>query len=268
MENIIKNEKNGISYLQFKKLLEFPELKHMYVLKNDNLSFKRKDETQNAMQELKENYEKVCSLENLNYKNVIRPTQKHTDCIKCVYKKQNEGPDMYIPEYEDVDGLLTNKKGLVLSTTNADCNLILLYDTKQKVIGNIHAGWKGTFKKIALKAVKKMEDEYGSNPKDIIACLAPSLRKCCFEVHSDVEKPCREIFEYTNRISDIITKEGGDTYFIDTVLINKLLLQEAGLQEKNIIDSGICSKCNSNEVHSRRAEGPNYGVGTLLVSLN
>lgn len=266
MENMVKKEKDGISYLQFKKILQFQEITHMYVLKN-NLSFKRKDETEESICELKENYKKVCNLENMNYKNVIRPTQTHSDCIKCVYQKKSEGPDIYLPEYEEVDGLLTDKKNLVLSTTNADCNLILLYDTNRKVIGNIHAGWKGTFKKIALKAVKKMQEEYGTNPEDLIACLAPSLRKCCFEVHSDVERPCREIFEYTNRISDIISKGKEDTYYIDTVLINKLLLKEAGIKEENIIDSNICSMCNSSEIHSRRAEGENYGVGTLLVSL-
>lgn len=260
-EFIIQKNKNGISYLQFKKLLEYPELKHMYVLKNGNMNFKKVEN----IESLEKTYEKVCTLEGMNYKNVIRPTQNHTDEIKCVYKKIGEGPDLYLPEYENVDGLLTDKSGFVLSTTNADCNLILLYDTKHKVIGNIHSGWKGTFKKIVLKAVQKMQKEYNSNPQDIIAALAPSIGKCCFEVDEDVAKPCAELFGYTNKLEEIITKKK-DKYHIDTVLINKLLLEEAGLKKENIIASNICSKCHSEEVHSRRAEGPNYGVGTLLVS--
>ena len=257
-EFVIQKQKNGCFYLQFKKLLEYPELKHMYVLKNGDMNFKKVD----SIEKLEQTYEKVCALENMNYKNVVRPTQTHTDRVKCVYQKLGERPDLYLPEYENVDVLLTNKADFVLSTTNADCNLILLYDTKNKVIGNIHSGWKGTFKKIALKAVEKMRSEYGSKPEDIIACLAPSIGKCCFEVDEDVAKPCMEIFDYQG----IITKEA-NKYHIDTVLINKLLLEEAGLKKENIIASNICSKCHADEVHSRRAEGPEYGVGTLLVSM-
>ena len=50
-----------------------------------------------------------------------------------------------------------------------------------------------------------------------------------------------------------------------TILINKLLLKEAGVLENNIFDSGICSVCNSKKVHSRRSDGENFGLGTTIV---
>lgn len=266
-ETTICKEKNGIFYLQFKRLMEYTELIHMYVLKNKDMNFKREDQSKESIKKLEQEYETVCHLEQMNVKDIIRPTQNHTDVVKCVYKKYSNSAELYLPEYQNVDGLLTNQKNFVLSTTNADCNLILLYDIKNKVIGNVHSGWKGTFKKIVQKAVEKMQEEYQSKPENIIACMAPSIHKCCFEVNKDVEEPCREIFKKTGRITDIIVKGKEDKYYIDTVLINKLLLEEVGLKPENIIDSGICSKCSSKYVHSRRAEGKNYGVGTLLVSL-
>ena len=51
---------------------------------------------------------------------------------------------------------------------------------------------------------------------------------------------------------------------IDTVLINKILLQRIGLLEENIIDSGLCSVCNKEQIHSFRVEKEGYGVETAM----
>lgn len=268
-ENVIQQEKNGIEYLQFRKLLEYPELKHMYVLKNTNMNFALENGNK---EKLCDNYRRVCELEEIDLRNIVKCSQAHTDKIKCICKKvlQNQ-PDMYIPELNNIDGLITNKKNIVLSTTNADCILLIMYDTKNKVIANIHSGWRGTFQKIAQKAVKKMQIEYGTKPKDIICCMSPSIAKCCFEVEEDVKNKCEEIFSNTGRIQEIILdggyKNGAKKYYIDTILINKIMLEEIGLQPTNIISSDICSLCNHEQIHSKRAEGENYGTSTMLITL-
>ena len=61
--------------------------------------------------------------------------------------------------------------------------------------------------------------------------------------------------------------EKGIQYKIDAVLINKLILKENGILDKNIIDSEICTVCNSNDFHSRRVEGVDYEVNTGLMML-
>lgn len=268
-ENIIHKLKNGIEYLQFRRLLEFPEIKHMYVLKNENMTFELKD---NNKQKLINTYKKVCDLENMDYTCVVKPHQMHTDQVKYIYEKilVNE-PDICIEELNYTDGLITNQKNIVLSTTNADCILLIMYDIKNKVIANIHSGWKGTFQKIAYKTVQKMKMEYGTNPKDIICCMSPSIAKCCFEVEEDVKSKCEEMFTYTGKIQEIIKnsgyKNGVKKYHIDTILINQIILQEIGVLKENIIQSNICSLCNHQQIHSRRAEGEHYGVDTMLISL-
>ena len=135
-----------------------------------------------------------------------------------------------------------------------------------------HSGWKGTFQKIGEVAVKKMIKEYNCNPEDLIVCICPSIRKCHFKVRTDVKEKCENIFSYTNRLEEImqyIGKDeiGEDSWLVDTVLINKILLIDCGLKEENIIDSGICSVCNSEIVHSCRVEGKGYGLSCAIICL-
>ena len=86
---------------------------------------------------------------------------------------------------------ITNKKDIALATTNADCILLLFFDPVNKVIANVHSGWRGTIQRISVKTVQKMVNKFNCKPENIICCICPSIRKCHFEVENDV----KEIFE-------------------------------------------------------------------------
>ena len=168
----------------------------------------------------------------------------------------------------NVDGLCTNAKGVTISTVNADCILLIFYDPIKNVIGNVHSGWKGTLQRISIKTVQKMMLEYGCNPKDIICCINPSIRKCHFEVEAEVKEKFEKEFIDIENINEIIAETiPNQKWNIDTVLINKILLQRIGLLEENIIDSGLCSVCNKEQIHSFRVEKEGYGVETALIGL-
>lgn len=260
----------NVDYLQFKRLLEYPEIKHAYILKAHDMSF-RLGTNFRHLESVKNNIEKVCNKLDIPLNTIIRPDYNHTANVRAVDFVDNseEIPEISGKRFKDVDGLITDKTGITMMSTNADCNLILLYDPINKIVGNVHAGWRGTFEKIALNAINKMKEEYGSAPNDILCFLCPSIRKCHFEVDSDVKEWCERNFAYTNRLDEIIEKgeikEGKQKYYIDTVLINKILLEEAGIPHKNIIDSGICSVCSSDKVHSKRAEGDYFGLGAAFI---
>jgi hypothetical protein len=132
-------------------------------------------------------------------------------------------------------------------------------------------GWRGTFQKIAEKTVVKMINYYKCNPENIYCFISPSIRKCHFEVEEDVKVLCEDIFKFTNRVQDFISlgeiKEGVQKYFIDTVLINKILLMDIGIKEENIIDSNLCSVCNSDKIQSYRVEGKDFRLATAIISL-
>ena len=262
-ENILYNFKNGIEYIQFKKLLEYG-IKHAYTLKGDNIDFTTDSKFEN------ESNEKICSALGINVNSLVKPIQKHSSniiCIDKVLKRDNSNDLEYI---ENVDGLITDKEGISLVTTNADCILFLIYDPVKKVIANIHSGWRGTFQKILEKAVIKMVISYKSNPKDLLIFISPSIRKCHFEVDEDVKNLCEYIFGFTKRTDEFIFKldnEIKNKYLIDTVCINKILLENLGVPEKNIIDSKICSVCNSEKINSYRVEGKDFKRGIAIISL-
>ena len=258
MENIVYQNKDGIEYIQFKKLLEYPEITHCYTMKSNNqLNFQIRNRDF-----FNQSCNKIYKCLELKNPLVVRPYQTHTDNVKVVRK---------IEKLEDTDGIITNKKEIALITTSADCISLLLYDPVKKAIGSIHSGWKGTLKGIIVKAIEKMKNEYKSNPEDIICCICPSIRQCCFEVDEDVKDLFYNKYKDLKNIDEIIKlgdkKEDKQKYYIDTVKINIELLKNIGLKEKNIIDSNICTMCHSKEFHSYRADGKDFGVNGAIIAI-
>lgn len=272
-ENVIHIKKDNIEYLQFRKLLEYPEIKHAYSL-GINRDYRTAKADKKALDIEKynqaiENYKDLCNAISTNSNNLVKANQEHTDRVKIVEEKINKNsPDFNLEKYNQTDGLITNKNNIILSTTNADCILLLFYDPKTKTIANIHSGWKGTIKRIAEKTVEKMNQEFNSNPKDMICCICPSIRKCHFEVERDVmEKFKKEFYEFEST-EFIEEKIPNKKWNIDTVYINKKMLEKKGLKPENIIDSKLCSMCNSNLIHSYRAEKEGYGLSTAIIEIN
>ena len=260
---VIYYHQNGVDYLQFKKLLQYPEIKHCYTMKPLNFPPAFKYE-----RTLKQNFNVIANELKVDANKIVKPHQTHTDRVEAVNQvesfEQAKG-------YDQVDGLLTKQKGITLCTTSADCISLLFYDPIRKAVGSVHSGWKGTLQGISKKAVEKMIQEYQSNPKDIICCICPSIRQCCFEVDEDVKELFYQQYKSLQNIHQMIQKgkmkEGKQKYHIDTVKINEELLMQMRLKAENIIDSGICTKCNASQFHSYRAEKENSGRNAAIISL-
>ena len=269
-ENIIYQKKGDVEYLQFKKLLEYKDkITHGYGIGlNKNYRTAKANKEALGTKEYEKainDYKDLSKALGIEYETIIKTNQMHTDKVQRVDGKQNlNEPDFDI--YKKNDSLITDKANLSLSTTNADCILLLFYDPVKNAIGNAHSGWRGTLQRISVKTVQKMKDEYGSNPKDIIACMCPSIRKCHFEVEEDVYEEFYNEFKSLKQLDEIFEKRG-NKWHIDTNLINKIILQDFGLKPENIIDSNICSVCHKDKIHSFRAEGKDYGLNTAIISL-
>ena len=254
---IIKEDSNGIKYLQFKRLLNYG-IKHAYTLKKEGIDFSFNQDMHDI------SYEKLAESLDIDRNIIVEPIQTHTDRV-CVLDEIKTSEEL-----NDVDGLITNKTNIAITSKNADCILFFFYDPVKKVIANVHSGWKGTFKKIVIKTVEKMINEFECRVSDIECFISPSIRKCHFEVDSYVKEMCEEIFSDYD-FSEIITlgeiKENKQKYMIDTVLINKQCLLRLGIKEENIIDSNLCSVCHKDEIHSARAEGEGFQRETAIIVL-
>lgn len=264
MEKIVIKD----NFLQFTKLLEYEEkLKHCITLRP--ISIGNNEQYYNDKQNVIKNYEIICDYLKINKNDIYRPYQTHTANIKCV---DEVAPGIFTEDMMNIDGLITNKKDKILSISIADCIDLMFFDPVKMVIGNTHSGWQGTFQLISKNTVENMVDKYRCNTKDLICCIGPSIRKCHFEVDEDIAVKFYEKFKYLYNIDDIISKgkikENKQKYNIDTVLINKTVLLNLGLQEKNIIDCDTCTVCNSDKFHSYRvdkeASGRNTGIITLI----
>ena len=274
-ENVVHIKKDGIEYLQFKKLLEYSDIiNHAYSIGLDRnyRTARAKDVRKLSKEEYNKaikDYKDLSDSIGIKYINIVKPNQAHTKNIKRVDAKVNiDEPDFNLSEYNETDGLITNSKNMALATTNADCILMLFFDPVKRVVANVHSGWKGTLQRISIEAVKKMKEEYNCAPKDIICCICPSIRKCHFKVHKDVQEPYYNEFKDLKKIDQLIVPiQGEDRWVIDTVEINKIILEQEGLKVENILDCGICSVCNSDQIHSFKKKKEGYGLGTAIIEL-
>jgi len=180
------------------------------------------------------------------YLNFIVANQTHSDHVKHITQAQTRGWEEYKTSISDCDALITNVPNIILTILTADCVPILLYDKNKQVIAAVHAGWKGTNKKILMKTIEEMIQIYGCNTQDIIAGIGPSIGKCCYEVNHDVAK----FFAHIPHAYTIIK----DKYMLDLPYINKQQLLNIGIKKENIELSNICTSCKVERFFSYRKE--------------
>jgi len=168
------------------------------------------------------------------------------------------------------DGVITNRKDVLLTTVHADCLAVWFFDEENQAIGLVHAGWRGTLAGIAPKAVKLMKETYGSDPSKIKAAIGPGISRCCFETGPEVIEAFREEWDFADKYAEpAVKRQGGKEgkYYIDLKGINVEELLQAGLLRENIEVSGHCTHCEPDMFASYRREGGTYmrmGAGVCL----
>lgn len=150
------------------------------------------------------------------------------------------------------DGLYTNSQKYVLCTFAADCMPILFFDPKNSYIGNIHAGRKGLQKGIVEEMITTLVSR-GSDPKDIIVGIGPSIRDCCYDIG-------KEMTNYFNPDS-FTTRKNKLFLSLQKEAISRL--EKAGVKTENIEDANICTKDNS-EFYSYRRNGNTKEFGEFI----
>lgn len=174
-----------------------------------------------------------------NFKRVASCQQTHSDEIFIADKN-------YIFDNQ-ADAIITKEKGLPLLIKTADCLSVMLFSPKQKVIANIHAGWRGQSLGIISKTIQKLKEAFDCQSQDLIAITTPSLGKCCAQFSNPYQELPTHLHDF------IIEKQGG--YFVDLKLACQQELLDNGLLIENVEISSICTQCASPQWYSYRADG-------------
>ncbi|MCI8482160.1 MAG: laccase domain-containing protein [Clostridia bacterium] len=130
---IIHQRKDGIEFLQFRRLLEYPEIVHCYTLKANDFNIAGNDTYEEKKDIVDTNYTILAKALQIPKQTILRPYQDHTDVIKSVKMPYNN-ITIFPKELMKVDGLITNQKHIAFSLSYADCTPIYLYDPVKKVI--------------------------------------------------------------------------------------------------------------------------------------
>jgi len=160
----------------------------------------------------------------------------------------------------EADSLITNKRNIPIMVLGADCNLIIIIDIKEKAVGVVHAGWKGTLNGVLGKTLLEFKEHFNSSPENVLVFFGPSIRNCCYKVDSILinsfrEKFGKEHYEY---------KEGKD-FFLDIIKLNLIHLKDFGIQKDNIFDVRKCTGCNNGFFSYRRENNTGRQAAIAMI---
>lgn len=218
-----------------------------------NLGFRVEDDPESVL----ENYRLVAEDLGFPMEQAVLSRQTHTDNIRVVTKEDVGKGLVKESDIFDTDGLMTAEKGIPLVVFTADCVPILLYDPKTPAVAAIHAGWRGTVRDIGGKAVRKMQEQFGSNPKDILAVIGPSIGPCHFSFGPEAPEYFPPEF--------CKPQEGG--YLVDLWAMNKSLLLAQGVLDEHIEVAEVCTVCRAEAFYSYRTHKEHTGRQAAIIMI-
>ena len=201
-----------------------------------------------------ENKKMFCEVLNIDYKNFVNPSQTHSVNIKTAKVGQKD--------YPECDGLILNNFEQAIFLNFADCTPVIFYDEKLNIGAVSHAGWRGTAGNICEITVKKMCDDFGSKPENIIAVIGPSISLCCFNVGEDVLNKLTSTVENSDGVFE---KRNGE-FFADLKEINRRQLLQSGVERIDVCP--YCTVCDNDLFFSYRKENATTNRHSAVLKLN
>ena len=186
---------------------------------------------------------------------LIIPHQVHKTEVKVIDEVFLQGDKVTRKEeLEGIDAIVSDRSGICLCISTADCIPVLCYDTRKQVVAAIHAGWRGTVERIVEKTLQVMETQYGTNPADVEAVIGPGISLESFEVGDEVYEAFANKGFPMERIAQKFAK-----WHVDLWEANKLQLTRCGVKTENIELAGICTYKQYEDFFSARRLGIRSG---------
>jgi YfiH family protein len=248
-------KKKTIEYLQSPLLTDCDFLEHAFCTrlggasrddyKSLNMSFRAGDEEFRV----KQNWGLLATAFAIPMERFMVVNQVHGDTILVIRPHGS-----YFPTGDELnyDAIVTSRANLAICIKTADCVPVFLADKIKKVIAVVHAGWRGTSLAISAGLIKLMQDQYGSEPADILAAIGPSIGKCCYEVDQATADTFRQ-----QKNCDLFLQSGRakGKWMLDLPKANFRQILETGVPARNIEVADCCTRCNADMFFSHRGSG-------------
>ena len=252
--------------IKSKKLSKFQDIKHGFfnkkggksvgIFKSLNCGMGSSDIKKNVRNNLKI----VCKKINCSSKKLILLNQIHSNKFYFISKNFE-----FNKKRLKGDALITNVKNIAIGVLTADCVPILIYDNNLKIISVIHAGWKGAYIGVVKKVIEFLIKN-GSNAKDLIAVIGPSISQKNYEVQKDF----KDKFLKKDKHNKIYFKlKKNKTYFS----LNKYIysqLKNLGVENLEIINKDTFDSKNNffsarRSIHNKEND---YGRNISIIMIN
>jgi YfiH family protein len=239
--------KNNLPYFEIPEMAKLGWTRHAFLTRNGgvslspyhtlNLGRENGDQEENVI----ENKMRIARTFNFDPKCLVLLHQVHQDRILLLRQ-----PDDTLPALLEYDAVITDVSNMFVGIRTADCIPILILDQRKRVISAIHAGRQGTALHITTKVLRKMGEEFGCSPEDLLIALGPSVGSCCYEIDEGVFHPEWEVFS---------TRSGKGKWMVDLARINVAHMKNEGSREEQIHWVDLCTGCHVDTLFSHRKEG-------------
>lgn len=257
---------NGVPYLVYPMLEKTGVVKHGFTTRlggvskgycsTMNISTTRGDDPE----AVEENKRRLAGAIGVRVEDMTFTQQTHTVNV-AVVREEDRGR-----RFMETDGMVTDVPGICLVTFYADCVPLYLVDPVRKVIGLSHSGWRGTVNRMGQVTLEKMQEVYGTDPKDVVAAIGPSICQDCYEVSEDVIDRFKDSFSRKDWKDLFYRKENGK-YQLNLWRANELVFWEAGILPEHIAVTNLCTHCNPDILFSHRTTGDKRGNLSALLAL-
>ena len=229
-----------------------------------NLSFSVEDAKENVL----ENFRRIGERFGKTPEDFVLSKQSHeTKVLKVGTKDRGKGITKD-RDYEGIDALITDEKGIILSCFSADCVPILFYDPIHKAVGACHSGWRGTKGKILQNVVEEMRKHFSSNPAEILIAIGPSICKEQYVVSEDLALSFLEDYpDLGEDTASPIQRISKDKFQLDLWDLNRRIALNCGIKEEHISISGYCTMENPELFFSHRYSQGKRGLQGAFICL-
>lgn len=214
-----------------------------------------------------ENRKRMLGALSIDYRTAVTAQQVHKDNIALVRKEdKGKGTFKYSRGIAQTDALITNIPGIPLLMCYADCVPIFILDPVKKAIALIHSGRRGTELELTLKTLFKMKNNFETNPRSCLAAIFPSIGSCCYSIKEEnkINDYWLNEEKYNGEPISLQNKNGRS---LDLKKANRLQLIKAGVQEKNIFVSKVCTADHPELFFSYRRDKGNTGRMAAIFML-